>query len=88
MKKAKTIVSDGQRALVSALKAARQEAGLSQQELADRLRLQQSFITRTESGGRRIDLRELVIYCRVMDADPFGILQKVIDATPDDEFIG
>ena len=88
MKKAKTIVSDGQRALISALKAARKEAGLSQQELADRLRLQQSFIARTESGGRRIDLRELVIYCRAMEADPFSIVKKVVEGTPDDELIG
>ncbi|WP_166415858.1 helix-turn-helix domain-containing protein [Cochlodiniinecator piscidefendens] len=88
MKKAKTIVSQGQQVLVAALKAARKDAGLSQQELADRLRLQQSFIARTESGGRRIDLRELVIYCRAMGADPHSILKQVADATPDDELIG
>ena len=88
MKKVKTISSEGQRALIAAIKAARKDAGLSQQELADRLGLHQSFIARTESGSRRIDLRELVVYCRAMNADPLGILRTVIDATREDEFIG
>lgn len=41
------------------LKAARIEAGLTQQEVAERLGKSQSFVSRSEKGERRIDVIEL-----------------------------
>jgi len=80
----KTLRSEGQIALVAALQKARKDAGLSQAELSDRLRCHQSFVARIESGQRRIDVTELVILCRAVNADPVAILQLVAKATPSD----
>lgn len=41
------------------LRAVRQEAGLNQTELAERLKSDQSFVSRYERGERRLDLIEL-----------------------------
>ncbi|UWQ90490.1 helix-turn-helix domain-containing protein [Rhodobacteraceae bacterium M382] len=78
----KTLRSEGQVALVEALIQARKDAGLSQATLAERLRCHQSFVARIESGQRRIDVPELVILCRALNADPVEVLVKVADCTP------
>ena len=48
-----------------ALAAARRQAGLSQYELADRLGADQSFVSKYESGRRRLDVIE---FLRIMQA--------------------
>ena len=80
----KTLRSEGQVALVSALIQARKDAGLSQAELAARLCCHQSFVARIESGQRRIDVPELVILCRALGANPVEIVLTITDATPPD----
>jgi len=44
---------------LSRLKTAREEAGLSQWDVANKLGKPQSFISKSESGERRIDAVEL-----------------------------
>lgn len=39
---------------------ARKEAGLTQQELADKINRPQSFVAKYEGGERRLDLIELI----------------------------
>lgn len=78
----KTLRSDGQTALIVALVQARKDAGLSQALLAEKLNCHQSFIARIESGQRRIDVPELVVLCRAVEADPVEILQGVMEAVP------
>lgn len=73
----KTIHSTGHLALCEALIAARKAADLTQQELAQKLRCQQSKIARIESGQRRIDIVELIIWCRAVKANPQDILVKI-----------
>lgn len=79
----KTLHSEGQVALVAALTQARKDAGLSQTELAARLRCHQSFVARVESGQRRIDVPELVLLCRAVEVDAVEVLMKVIESTPE-----
>lgn len=79
----RTIRSEGQLALIGALVAARRSAGLTQADLAGRLRCHQSFVARIESGQRRIDVAELVILCRALEADPLEMLHVVITAVPE-----
>lgn len=45
------------------LRVMRQEAGLKQVELAEKLRSDQSFVSRYERGERRLDLIELEQIC-------------------------
>jgi len=84
---AKTIRSKGQVALCQALVDARIKAGLSQKELAVKLRHHQSFVARVESGERRIDVVELVVLARVIGFEPFEVLAIVEAATESDHRI-
>ena len=71
---AKTIRSSGHEALRDALIAARNSAGLTQAELADRLKCHQSFVARMESGERRIDVIELIVLARAMEVSAGDLL--------------
>lgn len=78
---AKTIRSSGHLALCEALVAARTEAGLTQMELAKRLRCHQSFVARVESGERRIDVIELIVLARALDTPSEKFLAVTEQAT-------
>jgi transcriptional regulator with XRE-family HTH domain len=58
---------------------ARRKAGLTQHELAKRLKKPQSFIAKYEGGERRIDVVEFVAICRAIAADPVKLLKKLSD---------
>ena len=65
------------RAFAAALVAAREKAGLSQYDLAERLSVDQSFISKYENRRRRLDVVEFV---RIMDAigtDPSDLIGDV-----------
>lgn len=53
------------RRFLQRLKQARDEAGLTQTEVAARLKKPQSFVSKSESGERRIDPIELLDFARV-----------------------
>ena len=55
----KSIYSEELRILVGLLRQLREEAGLRQVELAERLNRHQSFVSKYEAGQRRLDLIEL-----------------------------
>ncbi|MGR3704363.1 helix-turn-helix domain-containing protein [Sulfitobacter sp.] len=84
---AKTIRSTGQVALCQALVDARIKAGLGQAELAIKLKCHQSLVARIESGQRRIDVVELVVFARAIGFDPFTVLAIVDAATEPDHRI-
>ena len=84
---AKTIRSKGQAALCQALVDARKNAGLGQDDLADRLKCHQSLVARIESGQRRVDVVELVVLARAIGFDPFEVLAIVEAATEPDHRI-
>jgi transcriptional regulator with XRE-family HTH domain len=47
------------------LKAARKDAGLTQVQVARRLRRPQSFVSKSESGERRVDAVEFAEFARL-----------------------
>jgi transcriptional regulator with XRE-family HTH domain len=47
-----------------------EKAGLTQRQLAEKLRRERSFISRLELGERRLDLVELFWVCKTCNADP------------------
>ncbi len=60
-----------------ALVAARQRAGLTQQELAKRLSKPQSFVSSYERGQRRVDILELIAIAAALREDPLRIFEDV-----------
>jgi transcriptional regulator with XRE-family HTH domain len=59
----KSIFSAGQEKLQILLKSTRENAGFTQVALAKRLKRPQSFVSKYESGERRLDLIELREIC-------------------------
>lgn len=57
--------------------AARQAVGLTQAELALRLKRPQSFVSKYETGERRIDLVELLELADTMNFDAVDLLQRL-----------
>lgn len=55
----KTLYSEEYAVVLRVLQAAREEAGLTQQQLALRLGETQSFVSKVERGERRLDIVEL-----------------------------
>lgn len=62
---ATTIYSREHKILVERLKKARKEAGLDQEAVAKLLRVTQSYISKMESGQRRIDIVQLKRFGKV-----------------------
>jgi len=62
---AKTIYSKEHRTLVEKLKKARKESGLDQRDVAKLLGVSQSYISKMESGQRRIDIVQLKAFAKV-----------------------
>ena len=67
----------GYAAVVKAVILMREEAGLTQRELAERIGREQSFVGRIETRERRIDLVEFVWICRCCGVDSEKELAKV-----------
>ena len=59
----KSINTKAHKLLLETLHQARTKAGLTQSELAKRLKCPQSFISKYESGERRLDIVELYTIC-------------------------
>ncbi len=60
-----TVHSSRYRQFLKKLRAARLEAGLTQQEVARALRRPQSFVSKCESGERRVDVVEPERFARL-----------------------
>lgn len=56
---------------------ARKASGKSQVELAKLLNRPQSFVSKVESGDRRLDVVEFVEICRAIGVDPGPIVASV-----------
>jgi len=61
--------------LLNRLRTARLEAGLTQEEVAKRLGKNQSFVSRSETGERRIDVIELQAFAAIYQKPMFYFLR-------------
>jgi transcriptional regulator with XRE-family HTH domain len=66
----KSIHSDEYGVVVKKLIAIRKAAGLTQRDLAKRLRRTPSVVARMETGDRRVDLAEFFWVCKACGASP------------------
>lgn len=73
----KTLGSARHEALIAYLIEARERAGLTQTQLAERLGEYQSFVARLESGQRRVDVVEFLELAEVLGFDSCALLQSL-----------
>ncbi|MDE1142909.1 MAG: helix-turn-helix transcriptional regulator [Paraburkholderia tropica] len=65
-------------AIAAQLRNLREKRGWLQQDVADRLDRTQTFVSKYESGGRRIDLIELLDILRALEVDPHEFIDWVM----------
>ncbi|HWH33114.1 MAG TPA: helix-turn-helix transcriptional regulator [Egibacteraceae bacterium] len=78
----KTLHSAEQGRLVELLRQMRVEARLTQAQVATRLGRPQSFVSKYESGERRLDLVELAAVAEALETDLGGIVHRFQAAGP------
>lgn len=72
-----TTTAEQKEKLISLLRDIRKEAGLSQLQLANKLGMPQSFVSKYESGERRLDVLELRIICSALDMTLDAFVKKL-----------
>ena len=65
------------REVIERLRLRRQELGLSQQALAERLGLHKQFVSRVELGERRLDFVEFVDLVRALELDSGKVAAEI-----------
>ncbi len=65
------------------LKRMRKEQGFTQSQLSSALDQPQSFVHKVETGERKLDLRQFVLYVRALNADPIRTLRLFLKAFDD-----
>jgi transcriptional regulator with XRE-family HTH domain len=60
------------------LRQLRVDAGLTQQQLAARLRVPQSFIHKSETAIRRVDITEFVAWAKACGKSPVSALRQFL----------
>jgi transcriptional regulator with XRE-family HTH domain len=73
----KSLYSPAYMRFLTLLKQARTEAGLTQSKAAHRLGKPQSFISKCESGERRVDVVEFLQFCRLYKVDPVKMFREI-----------
>ncbi|HEU4601366.1 MAG TPA: helix-turn-helix transcriptional regulator [Steroidobacteraceae bacterium] len=73
----KSLRSADHQRLIALLVAAREKAGLTQQQLADLLGKPQSFVAKYEGGERRIDVIEFVAISQALEFDPARAVREI-----------
>ncbi len=74
----KSIYSKKSEELQELLVKARLDAGLTQQQLAEKLGKHQSFVAKYENGERRLDLIEFLNIARELKINPLKIVKDLI----------
>jgi transcriptional regulator with XRE-family HTH domain len=65
----KSVYTKDYKEIIKRLKTGRIEAGLAQQEVADKLGKPQSYISKIESGERRLDVAEIKKFAVIYKKD-------------------
>lgn len=63
--------------LLRQLVAARKSAGITQQEIAGKLKKPQSFVSKYERGERRLDVVEFLAIARAIGVEPSAFLRDL-----------
>ena len=68
------------KALIAALKTAREAAGITQRELARKLDRAHSFVGKIESGERQLNVLEFCEYADALGADAVEVIRAVLSS--------
>lgn len=74
----KTLRTRAQRALLTVLVASRNEAGLTQRDLAERLGRPHSFVSKVESGERELRYLEFMDWAAALKVDPIVLTNRFL----------
>ena len=77
MEKSRHIRTPRHKMLMATLKSARETAGLTQRELAQRLDRAHSYVGKIESGERQLNVLEFCEYVQALGADPAEVLRGI-----------
>ena len=73
----KSVFTKRYQVFLSLLIEARQSKGLSQRDVAKRLKKIQSYVSKYERGERRLDVVEFLDVAKVLDVDPHEIIDRL-----------
>lgn len=65
---------------LSILAELRKDKGLSQAQLAKKLKKPQSFVSKYERGERRLDVVEFLDVAKILGADPCEIINQITES--------
>jgi transcriptional regulator with XRE-family HTH domain len=74
----KSLRSPPHRAVITVIAATRREAGLTQEDLAKRLRWHRSTIAKIEAGERRVDVAEFIKIAEALKVAPELLFTRVL----------
>ena len=73
----KSVHSDRYNRFLKLVIDARKRAGLTQQELADKLKKPQSYISKYERGERRLDVIEFLEISQLLNVVAYNLLREI-----------
>ena len=76
-----SIYSEEYQQVIKALRQARIDRRISQQQLATALSRPQSFVAKVENGERRLDFVELIHIARLLSIDELSLISMIMSAT-------
>lgn len=69
---------------IAMMTRARRDAGMTQQQVADALEAQQSYVAKFERGERRLDIIEFIDLAKALGVDPHAILDALAKTSGDE----
>lgn len=75
----KSIYSREYAAVLRLLRAARESSGITQVDLAKRLKVTQSFVSKIERGDRRLDIVQLRSLCKIFGVSLLDFVKQLED---------
>ncbi|MBD5398522.1 helix-turn-helix transcriptional regulator [bacterium] len=75
----KNIYTNNHKYLLKVLKQYRKMYKITQKELADKLDIAQSRISKIENGDRKIDVMDLIKISKAIGCNPIEIFSKVVN---------
>lgn len=77
--------NDNYKVMLSCLRDTRKKQGFTQIQLANTLGIDQSYISKIERGERRLDVVELVYFCRALGIEPTDFIKEFENRIRDKE---